>query len=133
VSWRNVGSQQGRLSWDDYLEEGILQAIDVARTISGADRINTLGFCIGGTLLACALAIIAARRQDKVASMTLLSTLLDFSDIGELGLIVNKAMVASRAAAIGHGGLFKGSELVLLFAALRATISGIAQGLQATG
>ena len=120
VSWRNVGPQQGRLIWDDYLGEGILQAIDVARTISGADRINTLGFCIGGTLLACALAIIAARRQDKVASMTLLSTLLDFSDIGELGLMVNKATVASREATIGRGGLIKGSELVLVLAALRA-------------
>jgi polyhydroxyalkanoate synthase len=120
VSWRNVGPQQGRLSWDDYLGEGILQAIDVARTISGADRINTLGFCIGGTLLACALAIMAARRQDKVASVTLLNTLLDFSDIGELGLMVNKATVAWREATIGHGGLIKGSEIVLVFAALRA-------------
>jgi len=120
VSWRNVGPQQGRLSWDDYLAEGILQAIDVARAISGADRINTLGFCVGGTLLACALAVIAARGQDKVASVTLLNTLLDFSDIGELGLMVNEATVASREAAIGHGGLFKGSELVLVFAALRA-------------
>jgi len=120
VSWRNVGPQQGRLSWDDYLEKGVLQAIDVARTISGADRINTLGFCIGGTLLACSLAIIAARKQVKVASVTLLNTLLDFSDTGDLGLMVNKATVASREASIGHGGLFKGSELALVFAALRA-------------
>jgi len=120
VSWRNVGPQQGGLSWDDYLEEGVLQAIDVARTISGADRINTLGFCVGGTLLASALAVMAARRQHKVASMTLLTTLLDFSDTGEIGLMVNEAMVASREAAIGHGGLLKGSELAQVFAALRA-------------
>jgi poly[(R)-3-hydroxyalkanoate] polymerase subunit PhaC len=120
VSWRNVGPQQGRLSWDDYLEMGVLQAIDVARAISGADRINTLGFCIGGTLLACALAVIAARRQDKVASVTLLNALLDFSDTGDLGLMVNQATLASREATIGRGGLFKGSELALVFAALRA-------------
>jgi polyhydroxyalkanoate synthase len=120
VSWRNVGPQQDRLSWDDYLQEGVMQAIDVTRTISNADRVNTLGFCVGGTLLASAVAVMSARRQDKVASMTLLTTLLDFSETGEIGLIVNEAMVASREATIGHGGLLKGSELAQVFAALRA-------------
>jgi polyhydroxyalkanoate synthase subunit PhaC len=120
VSWRNVGPQQGRLSWDDYLEMGVLRAIDVARTISGADRINTVGFCIGGTLLTCALAVSAARRQANVASVTLLNTLLDFAHTGDLGLMVNQSTVASRESTIGRGGLFKGSELALVFAALRA-------------
>src|SRR5437867_6537529 len=82
VSWRNIGPEQGRLGWDDYLEQGVMEAIDVALAISGADRVNTLGFCVGGTLLASTLAVMTAKHEDKVASMTLLTTLLDFSDTG---------------------------------------------------
>ena len=120
VSWRNVGPGQDHLTWDDYLEHGVMQAVDAALSISRADRVNVLGFCVGGTLLASALAVMAARGQDKVSSMTLLTTLLDFSDTGELGLMVSEPMVAAREATIGQGGLLKGSELAQVFAALRA-------------
>ena len=120
VSWRNAGPEQGNLGWDDYLEQGVMQAIDVALAISGADRANTLGFCIGGTLLASALAVLAARGEDKAASLTLLTTMLDFSNTGELGLMVSEHAVAAREASIGRGGLLKGSELAQVFAALRA-------------
>ena len=120
VSWRNVGPDQGHLTWDDYLEHGVMQAVDAALSVSRADRVNALGFCVGGTLLASALAVMAAKGQDKVASMTLLTTLLDFSDTGELGLMVSEPMVAAREASIGRGGLLKGSELAQVFAALRA-------------
>lgn len=120
VSWRNAGPEQGNLGWDDYLEQGVMQAIDVALAISGADRANTLGFCIGGTLLASALAVLAAHGEDKAASLTLLTTMLDFSNTGELGLMVSEQAVAAREATIGHGGLLKGRELAQVFAALRA-------------
>ena len=120
VSWRNIGPEQGAMRWDDYLEQGVMQAIDTALAISRADRVNTLGFCVGGTLLASALAVMAAKKQDKVASMTLLTTMLDFTDTGELGLLVNEQSAAAREAQIGQGGLLKGSELAQVFAALRA-------------
>ncbi|SDR58028.1 polyhydroxyalkanoate synthase [Rhizobiales bacterium GAS113] len=120
VSWRNVGPEQGQLRWDDYLEQGVMQAIDVALAISRAGRVNALGFCVGGTLLASALAVMAAGAEDKVASLTLLTTMLDFSDTGEIGLLVSDASVAARELAIGQGGLLKGSELAQVFAALRA-------------
>lgn len=120
VSWRNVAAEQGHLSWDDYVEQGVLRAIDVARRIGRADRVNTLGFCVGGTLLACALSVAAARGERSVASVTLLTTLLDFFDTGEFGLLVNEAMVATREATIGRGGFLKGRELAQVFAALRA-------------
>jgi len=120
VSWRNARAEQGHLGWDDYVAEGVLRAIDVARAISRADRINTLGFCIGGTLLACALAVAAAAGEQPVASLTLLTTMLDFHDAGEIGLLVNEAMVAAREATIGRSGLLQGSELAQVFAALRA-------------
>ncbi|WP_284615129.1 PHA/PHB synthase family protein [Aquabacterium humicola] len=120
VSWRNVGPEQGQLGWDDYLEQGVLQALTVAARISRADRINTLGFCIGGTLLASALAVAAARGEQPAASLTLLTTMLDFSDTGELGLMVDEGLVAAREASIGQGGLLRGRELAQVFAALRA-------------
>lgn len=120
VSWRNVSSAQGHLGWDDYLQEGVIAAIDAALAISRADRVNTLGFCVGGTLLACALAVLAARAQRKVSSMTLLTTMLDFHDTGEIGLLVEPGMVAKREAEIGRGGVLHGRELAQVFASLRA-------------
>jgi polyhydroxyalkanoate synthase subunit PhaC len=120
ASWRNAGPGQSALTWDDYVEQGVLRAIDVALAITNADQANTLGFCIGGTLLASALAVRAARGEHPAASMTLLTTLLDFDDTGDLGLLVTPEMVAARDAAIGEGGLLKGSELAQVFASLRA-------------
>ena len=90
VSWRNAGPEQAKLTWDDYLEQGVLRAIEVARSITKADKVNTLGFCVGGTLLASALAVQAARGEQPAASMTLLTTMLDFSDTGEIGLLVTE-------------------------------------------
>ena len=120
LSWRNVGPKQAKLGWDDYLETGIMRAIEVALDISRADQVNALGFCVGGTLLTSALAVMAARGEYKVASLTLLTTLLDFSETGELGLMVDEAAVAQREQALAKGGLLKGSELAQVFAALRA-------------
>ena len=79
ISWRNIPPELGRLTWDDYLEQGVLAAIDHARAIARAKTVNALGFCVGGTLLACALAVLAARRDEKVSSATLLTTMLDFN------------------------------------------------------
>jgi len=120
VSWRNASADQGKLTWDDYLEQGVIRALEVARAITKADKVNTLGFCVGGTLLASALAVLAARDEHPAASMTLLTSMLDFSDTGEIGLLVTKEGVDEREKAIGKGGLLKGSELAQVFASLRA-------------
>jgi polyhydroxyalkanoate synthase subunit PhaC len=118
LSWRNVGLEQGNLRWDDYLEQGVIQAIEVALEVSGADKVNTLGFCIGGTLLASAAAVM--RSEDAVASMTLLTTMLDYADTGELGALVTEQSITAREAAIGGGGLMQGKELAFTFSSLRA-------------
>jgi polyhydroxyalkanoate synthase len=120
VSWRNMGAEQGKLTWDDYLEHGVLAAIDAALAITEADKANTLGFCIGGTLLASALAARAARGEHNAASMTLLTSMLDFSDTGDIGLLVTPEGVLAREAAVGKGGVVKGSEMAQVFAALRS-------------
>jgi polyhydroxyalkanoate synthase len=120
VSWRNITPEFGKLTWDDYLESGVLRAIEVALQIGRVDRVNALGFCIGGTLLACALAVLAARGKTKASSLTLLTTMLDFSDAGEIGELVSADGVAAREAAIGSGGVLEGQELAFVFSSLRA-------------
>ncbi len=120
VSWRNITSDLAHLTWDDYLNTGVIKAIEVALSITRADRANTLGFCIGGTLLACALAVLAAKGKPPAASLTLLTTMLDFSATGEIGELVSEEAVAARDAAIGAGGILDGRELAFVFSSLRA-------------
>lgn len=120
VSWRNPDASLGHLRWDDYVEQGVLQAIRIARSITAADKVNTLGWCVGGTMLACALAVQRARAENTVASMTLLTTLLDFAQPGDVGAFVDEPGVRYREATIGQGGIFSGKELALVFQMLRA-------------
>ncbi len=120
VSWRNVTEELGHLGWDDYIEKGVLQALEAARAVSGADKVNALGFCVGGTMLGAALAVMAARGEDEVESATFLASMLDFSDTGEIGLFIDEASVAAREAAIGSGGIMPGRELAFVFSSLRA-------------
>ena len=120
VPWRNVGPELGRLGWDDYLEKGVFTAMRVAREICGADRVNALGFCVGGTLLGAALAVLARKGDPLVASATFLATMLDFSDPGQIGLFVDAPSVAAREAAIGRGGILPGADLAFVFSSLRA-------------
>jgi polyhydroxyalkanoate synthase len=120
LSWRNITPELGHLTWDDYLQKGVIQAVEVARDICGVDQINALGFCIGGAMLSSAVAAMQARGRDSVASMTLLTTMLDYADTGEIGLLVNEHSVRAREQTIGGGGLMQGKELALTFSSLRA-------------
>ena len=120
ISWRNIPADLGRLGWDDYLERGVLAAVSVAKAISRSKRVNTLGFCVGGTLLASALAVLAARNDDSAASVTLLTTMLDFADPGEIGVYISREGVAAREPALLSGQRVQGSELAGAFASLRA-------------
>jgi polyhydroxyalkanoate synthase len=120
VSWRNIKPALGHISWDDYLESGVMKAIAVAREITRADKVNTLGFCVGGTLLACAGAVMGTRGEETIASMTLLTTMLDFSDPGEIGLLISEQSVAAREATVGRNGVLEGKELSAVFSSLRA-------------
>ncbi len=120
LSWRNVGPELGGLTWDDYIEQGVLQALRVAREIAASERVNALGFCVGGTLLGAALAVLAGKGEDLVEAVTYLATMLDFSETGQIGLFVDEASLAAREALIGGGGVFPGSDLAFMFSSLRA-------------
>jgi len=120
VSWRNPHEDQGKLGWDDYVERGPIAAIDTVRRITGAQKINALGFCVGGTLIATAIAVMLARGDDPIASLTLLTSLLDFEDTGILDIFIDEAHVRMREATLGAGGLMPGRDLGNTFASLRA-------------
>ncbi|WP_187631647.1 class I poly(R)-hydroxyalkanoic acid synthase [Paraburkholderia sp. UCT31] len=120
VSWRNPQQDTAQTTWDAYLEDGVMQAISVARAISRADQVNALGWCVGGTMLSSALAVMRANGDDSVASLTLLTALLDFTDPGDLGVFIDEQGVAMREHAIGGGGLYPGRELGFVFQSLRA-------------
>jgi len=120
VSWKNVQADESHFAWDDYLDKGVLTALDVVREVTRVKKPNVLGFCVGGTILAAALAVARGRGEDPVESLTLMTTLLDFADAGELACLVDEASVAAREAAIGKRGLLKGQELANVFSSLRA-------------
>ena len=120
VSWRNTPPAMGHVTWDDYLARGILEAIAVASAICGVDKINALGFCVGGTLLASGLAVLRARGKDPVSSLTLLATMLDYCDTGDLSVFVDEAYVRQREQDFAAGGILHGLELARTFASLRA-------------
>ena len=124
ISWRNPDASLAAKTWDDYIADGPIKAIEVVQDITGAEQINTLGFCVGGTILATALAVLAARGEHPAASVTLLTTMLDFSDTGILDLFVDEPSVQLREMTIGAGspngpGLLKGKELATTFSFLR--------------
>ena len=120
ISWRSAVAEIERLTWDDYLTLGPLKAIDVARDIAGADQVHALGFCVGGTIMSCAAGVLAARGEHKLATLTLLTTMIDFADTGEIGLLIDENSIALREAVIGSGGIMPGKELAFTFGTLRA-------------
>ncbi len=123
VSWRNPDASMAQTTWDDYIENAAIEAIQVTREISGQDKkggqIDTLGFCVGGTILSTALAVLAARGEQPASSVTLLTTLLDFSDTGILDIFIDEAFVRFREMQMASGGLLPGSELASTFSFLR--------------
>ena len=120
ISWRSAVAETQHLTWDDYLTLGPLKAIDVVRDIAGVDKIHALGFCVGGTIMSCAAGVLAARGEDKLTSLTLLTTMIDFSDTGEIGLLMDRTTATLREATIGGGGILNGKELAFTFGTLRA-------------
>jgi polyhydroxyalkanoate synthase len=119
VSWRNPDASLAHKTWDNYVEDAAIKAIAVTQEISGAQTLNALGFCVGGTILACALAVLAARGQKPVTSATFLTSLLDFSDTGILDVFIDESFVKYREQEMGAGGLMKGKDLSSTFSFLR--------------
>ena len=119
MSWRNPDKSMGSLTWDDYVETGAIKAIEVTRAITKQPKINAFGFCVGGTIVASALSVLAARGDQAASSVTLLTTLIDFKDTGVLDVFIDPTQVAMREQALGNGGLMPGRDLATTFSSLR--------------
>jgi len=123
VSWKNPDASMAKVSWDDYVGKGVIKAIEVVQDISESKQINILGFCVGGTLTTSALAVLAARDDHPAASLTLFTTLLDFTNTGILDVFIDEAMVELRENTIGGKtgtyGMMSGLDLGNTFSFLR--------------
>jgi polyhydroxyalkanoate synthase subunit PhaC len=120
ISWRSANPELSHLTWDDYLEKGIFKAMDVVGEITGQPKLHMLGFCVGGTLLGSAAGVLAARGDTRINSLTFLTTMLDFRETGDIGLLIDENYVAARETLIGRGGILPGKELAFTFGTLRA-------------
>lgn len=119
MSWRNADMSMQHITWDDYVEQGVIEAIRVTQDISGQEKLNMFGFCVGGTIVSTALAVLSARGQDPAASLTLLTTFLDFCDTGALEVFIDEPQVALREQSLANGGLMSGRDLGSTFSSLR--------------
>jgi polyhydroxyalkanoate synthase subunit PhaC len=120
ISWANPTAEYRDIGWDDYVEDGILEATRVIKEISGEKKLNAVAWCVGGTILASALGVMQKRRDNSIASSTYLTTLLDFSDPGQLSVFLNTDEVDMRAKQVEQDGMMSGKSLALGFNMLRS-------------
>jgi polyhydroxyalkanoate synthase len=120
VSWVNPDKALAQKSFDDYLTEGALAAMDAVRAATGEDKLNVIGYCLGGTLLGATLAWLAAKGDERVASATFFVSLLDFSQPGELGVFIDEGQVQNLERRMNERGFLEGSEMASTFNLLRA-------------
>ncbi|UXY14423.1 class I poly(R)-hydroxyalkanoic acid synthase [Chitiniphilus purpureus] len=120
VSWRSIPPELGKLKWDDYVADGVIQAAEVVREIIRRDKMNVLSFCIGGELLATAIPVMQARGLDWFESLTLMTVMLDHTDPGDIKHFIDWNVVRTREPMLESGGVISGKELARTFSALRA-------------
>jgi len=120
VSWVNPDRSLAAKGFDDYMLEGAIAAIDAVERATGESKINAIGYCLGGTLLGCTLAYLAAKGQERVACATFFVSLLDFSEPGELGVFIDEQQVANLEQKMNERGYLEGSEMASTFNLLRS-------------
>ena len=121
ISWINPDAKLAKKTFDDYLLEGPLAAMDTIAKATGEREINAIGYCLGGTLLACTLGYLTAKKDNRIRSATFFTSLIDFSKPGDLGVYVDESQVdALEKRMIKRGGYLEGSEMAGTFNMLRA-------------
>ena len=121
ISWVNPDAKLAKKTFDDYLLEGPLAAMDTIAKATGEREINAIGYCLGGTLLACTLGYLTAKKDNRIRSATFFTSLIDFSKPGDLGVYVDESQVdALEKRMIKRGGYLEGSEMAGTFNMLRA-------------
>ena len=120
ISWVNPDAEHAAKTFEDYLNDGPLAALDAIEFATGESEVNAIGFCLGGTLLAAALAHLAARGDTRVASATFFASLIDFREPGELGVFIDEQQVEALEKRMSERGYLEGREMATTFNMLRA-------------
>lgn len=120
VSWVNPDEALAQKTFDDYMLNGPIAAIGAACDATGSEKVNVIGYCIGGTMTAAALAYMADKGDDRVASATFFTTLVDFEEPGELGVFIDEEQLASLEEKMSERGYLEGAEMAQTFSMLRA-------------
>lgn len=118
ISWRNIDASTQNIEWDHYIGS-VISAINTVREENHGENCNVLGFCVGGTILSTTLAVMAAKNMQLPSSVTLLTTLLDFTEPGDLGVFLSEALLQELEAKVPNGGVVPGSSLAQVFSMLR--------------
>ncbi|MBV6271845.1 alpha/beta hydrolase [Alcaligenaceae bacterium CGII-47] len=120
ISWSNPTRGDRNLSLNDYLEMGVLSALQVITKVVPDTRIHAVGYCLGGTLLAIAAAALQRKQDDILASMTLLASELDFEEPGELGLFIDESQIAYLESIMSSQGYLDGRQMAGAFALINS-------------
>jgi polyhydroxyalkanoate synthase len=118
VSWRNPDAGDREIGMDDYLKDGVMAAFDAVAAIVPGRRIQGVGYCLGGTLLAIAAAYMARTSDDRLHTLTLLASQVDFTEPGELGLFIDESQVAYLDDVMSAQGYLDGKQMAGAFALL---------------
>jgi polyhydroxyalkanoate synthase len=124
ISWKNADASMADIEFEDYMNLGVLEAAEVVREITGADMVNPVGYCIGGTLLAIALAYLAAGGDEKLeqfGSPTFMVSLQDFSEVGETGIFIDEPQVEFMEQQMMERGYLGGENMANVFNLLQPT------------
>lgn len=120
ISWINPSQPENNKDFSDYMLKGPIEALKVIRKITGNKPANLVSYCVGGTLLGCTLAYLAAKKYNYVASATFLTTLLDFSEPGDLGVFIDEQQLAALEKHMSEKGHLDGKIMAAVFNSLRA-------------
>ncbi|WP_316189192.1 MULTISPECIES: class I poly(R)-hydroxyalkanoic acid synthase [unclassified Bradyrhizobium] len=120
ISWVNPDKKLGSKGWEDYMKEGPLKAMDVIERITGEMKVHTLGYCVGGTMLATTLAWLAEKRRQRVTSATFLAAQVDFTHAGDLLVFVDENQISALERDMQASGVLEGSKMAMAFNMLRS-------------
>jgi polyhydroxyalkanoate synthase subunit PhaC len=120
ISWVNPDKDLGSKTWCDYMKEGPLAAMDVIEKATGEMKVHTLGYCVGGTLLATTLAWLAEKRRMRVASATFLAAQVDFTHAGDLLVFVDEGQISALERDMQESGVLEGAKMAMAFNLLRS-------------
>jgi polyhydroxyalkanoate synthase subunit PhaC len=120
VSWKNPDASLEDTGFEDYLERGMLAAIEAAKEVSGSRQVNMIGYCVGGTLLGVALAYLAAKRDTSVRAATFFVSLLDFEEVGDTAVFTDEPTIEYIEEQMLERGYLDSRQMATMFNMLRA-------------